>query len=174
MSCRRLLPDNAVVTTDAGNMGGWLARGFRFRRPGTFIGPASGAMGFGLPAAIAGIAARTRPHRGSVCGDGGFAMSAMELETAVREGAHPIVLVFDNERYGTIAMSQSQEGRSSAGSDLGPVDFAAIARAQVPRASVSRTTLTSRRRCVRPSCRASRRSSTCGWNRAWSQWMTGR
>lgn len=57
-------------------------------------------------------------------------MSAMELETAVREGAHPIVLVFDNERYGTIAMNQSQEGRSSAGSDLGPVDFAAIARAQ--------------------------------------------
>jgi acetolactate synthase I/II/III large subunit len=127
---RRVLPDNAVLTTDAGNMGGWLARGFRFRRPGTFIGPASGAMGFGLPAAVA--ASLHEPDRiaVAVCGDGGFAMSAMELETAVREGAHPIVLVFDNERYGTIAMSQSQEGRSSAGSNLGPVDFAAIARAQ--------------------------------------------
>ena len=101
---RRVLPDNAILTTDAGNMGGWLARGFRFRRAGTFIGPASGAMGFGLPAAIA--ASLHEPDRiaVAVCGDGGFAMSTMELETAVREGAHPIVLVLDNERYGTIAM----------------------------------------------------------------------
>lgn len=127
---RRVLPDNAVITTDAGNMGGWVARGYRFRRAGTFIGPASGAMGFGLPAAVA--ASLQDPDRIAVaiCGDGGFAMSMMELETAVREGAHPIVLVFDNERYGTIAMGQSREGRSSATSDLGPVDFAAVARAQ--------------------------------------------
>lgn len=127
---RRVLPDNAVLTTDAGNMGGWLARGFRFRRAGTFIGPASGAMGFGLPAAVA--ASLHEPDRIAVaiCGDGGFAMSAMELETAVRVGAHPIVLVLDNERYGTIAMSQSSEGRTSASSDLGAVDFAALARAQ--------------------------------------------
>ena len=126
---RRVLPDNAVITTDAGNMGGWLARGYRFRRAGTFIGPASGAMGFGLPAAIA--ASLQDPDRIAVaiCGDGGFAMSMMELETAVREGAHPIVLVFDNERYGTIAMGQSREGRSSATSELGSVDFAAVARA---------------------------------------------
>jgi acetolactate synthase-1/2/3 large subunit len=126
---RRVLPDNAVITTDAGNMGGWLARGFRFRRAGTFIGAASGAMGFGLPAAVA--ASLHEPDRIAValCGDGGFAISMMELETAVREGAHPIVLVFDNERFGTAAMRQSQEGRSSATSDLGPIDAAAVARA---------------------------------------------
>ena len=46
---RRLLPDDAILTTDAGNFGGWAARGFRFRRPGTFLGPTSGAMGYGLP-----------------------------------------------------------------------------------------------------------------------------
>jgi acetolactate synthase-1/2/3 large subunit len=86
-------------------------------------------MGFGLPAAVA--ASLQDPDRiaVAVCGDGGFAMSMMELETAVREGAHPIVLVFDNERYGTIAMGQSREGRSSATSELGSVDFAAVARA---------------------------------------------
>ncbi|MGH2465024.1 MAG: thiamine pyrophosphate-binding protein, partial [Candidatus Limnocylindrales bacterium] len=49
----RLLPPQTVVTTDAGNFAGWAARGLRCRRPGTFLGPTSGAMGFGLPAAIA-------------------------------------------------------------------------------------------------------------------------
>ncbi len=127
---RIVLPDNAIITTDAGNMGGWVARGYRFRRPGTFIGPTSGAMGFGLPAAIA--ASLQDPDRiaVAVCGDGGFAMTMMELETSVREGAHPIVLVFDNERYGTIAASQAGEGRATVSSELGLIDFAAIARAQ--------------------------------------------
>jgi acetolactate synthase-1/2/3 large subunit len=87
-------------------------------------------MGFGLPAAIA--ASLHDPDRiaVAVCGDGGFAMSMMELETSVREGAHPVILVLDDQRYGTIAMSQAREGRTTTSSTLGPVDFAAIARAQ--------------------------------------------
>jgi acetolactate synthase-1/2/3 large subunit len=117
------------VTTDAGNFSGWIARGFRFRRPGTFLGPTSGAMGYGLPAAIgAALVHRDRPVV-AVAGDGGFAMSMSELETAVREGLRIIVLVFDNERYGTIRMHQVRDGREPIGTDLGPVDFAAIARA---------------------------------------------
>jgi acetolactate synthase I/II/III large subunit len=127
---RRVLPDSATITTDAGNMGGWLARGYRFRRPGTFLGTSSGAMGYGLPAAVA--ASLHDPDRIAVaiCGDGGFAMSMMEIETAVREGAHPVVLVLDNERYGTIALSQVHAGRSTSTAELGPIDAAAIARAQ--------------------------------------------
>jgi acetolactate synthase I/II/III large subunit len=126
---RDVLPDNAVIATDAGNMGGWLARGYRFRRPGTFIGTASGAMGYGLPAAIA--ASLQDPDRIAVafCGDGGLAMTIGELETSVREGAHPVVIVLDDQRYGTIAMHQAREGRPAARSDLGPIDFAAVARA---------------------------------------------
>ena len=59
---RSLLPDDGIVTTDAGNFGTWAARGFRFRRPGTFLGSTSGAMGYGLPAAIAaGLVHRDRP-----------------------------------------------------------------------------------------------------------------
>ena len=103
---RRLLPDDAIITTDAGNFGGWAARGFRFRRPGTFLGPTSGAMGYGLPAAIAAsIVHRDRPVVALV-GDGGLAMTLADIETAVREHAKVIVLVFDNERYGTIRMHQ--------------------------------------------------------------------
>ena len=129
---RRILPDDAILATDAGNFGLWVARHFRFRRPGTFLGPTSGAMGYGLPAAIAAaLVHRDRPVV-AVAGDGGFAMTMAELETAVREKARVIAIVFDNERYGTIRMHQDRRGNGDDGAiatDLGPIDFAAIARA---------------------------------------------
>jgi acetolactate synthase-1/2/3 large subunit len=126
---RRVLPDDAILTTDAGNFAGWAGRGFRFRRPGTFLGPTSGAMGYGLPAAIAAaLVHRDRPVVALV-GDGGLGMTLAELETAVREHAKVIVVVFDNERYGTIRMWQDRRGTGQGvGTELGPVDFAAVAR----------------------------------------------
>jgi acetolactate synthase-1/2/3 large subunit len=127
-----LIPDDAIVTTDAGNFGLWVARHFRFRRPGTFLGPTSGAMGYALPAAIAaGLVHRDRVVV-AFAGDGGFAMTMAELETAVREKAKLIAIVFDNERYGTIRMHQDRRGggvERAIATDLGPIDFAAIARA---------------------------------------------
>jgi acetolactate synthase-1/2/3 large subunit len=127
---RRILPDDAILTTDAGNFAGWAGRGFRFRRPGTFLGPTSGAMGYGLAAAIAAaLVHRDRPVVALV-GDGGLAMTMAELETAVRVGARVVVVVFDNERYGTIRMWQERRGTGvGVATELGPVDFAAIARA---------------------------------------------
>jgi acetolactate synthase-1/2/3 large subunit len=126
---QRLLPSDSLISTDAGNFGGWAARGYRFMRPGTFVGPTSGAMGYGLPAAIA--ASLLRPDRPAValCGDGGFAMTMSELETAVREHVRPIAIVFDNRQYGTIHMHQERDGHMVAGTDLGAIDFAAAARA---------------------------------------------
>jgi acetolactate synthase-1/2/3 large subunit len=58
-----------------------------------------------------------------------MAMTMSELETAVRSGARPVVIVFDNRRFGTIAMHQRNEGRAETATELGPLDFAAIARA---------------------------------------------
>ncbi len=127
---RDVLPDDAILTTDAGNFAGWAGRGFRFRKPGTFLGPTSGAMGYGIPAAIAAsLVHRDRPVVALV-GDGGMAMTMAELETATREHARIIVLVFDNERYGTIRMWQETRGTGEGvATELGPVDFAAIGRA---------------------------------------------
>ena len=124
-----MLPDDAILTTDAGNFAGWAGRGFRFRRPGTFVGPTSGAMGYAVPAAIAAaLIHRDRPVV-ALAGDGGMAMTMAELETATREGARIIVLVFDNERYGTIRMWQARRGTGEGvATELGSVDFAAIAR----------------------------------------------
>ena len=123
-----LLPPQTVITTDAGNFAGWAARGLRLRRPGTFVGPTSGAMGYGLPAAIA--ASLEHPGRPviALAGDGGFAMTMNELETAVRARATVVALVFDNQRYGTIRVHQDRRGTGAGEStDLGPVDFAAAA-----------------------------------------------
>jgi acetolactate synthase-1/2/3 large subunit len=127
---RRVLPDDAILTTDAGNFAGWAGRGFRFRRPGTFLGPTSGSMGYGVPAAIAAsLVHRDRPVVALV-GDGGLAMTMAELETATREHARIIVVCFDNQRYGTIRMWQERRGTGQGvGTELGAVDFAAIGRA---------------------------------------------
>lgn len=126
---RRVLPDDAILTTDAGNFATWAARGFRYRRPGTFIGPTSGAMGYGLPAAItAALVHRDRPVVALV-GDGGLAMTMAELETAVREGARVVVVCFDNGRYGTIRMWQERRGQGiGVATELGSIDFAMVAR----------------------------------------------
>ncbi len=127
---RRLLPDDAIVTTDAGAFGGWAARGFRFRRPGTFLGPTSGAMGYGFPAALAAALVHRERRVVALIGDGGMGMTLAEVETAVREGAHLVAIVFDNERYGMIRDHQDRAGSATApGTDLGPLDFAAAARA---------------------------------------------
>jgi acetolactate synthase I/II/III large subunit len=125
----RLLPPEAIVTTDAGDFGTWAARGYRFSRPGTFLGSTAGAMGFGLPAAIGATLARPGRLGVSLSGDGGFAMTMAEMETAVRERAHVIALVFDNRRYGTITRHQGLRGGFGPAATLGAIDFAAVAEA---------------------------------------------
>jgi acetolactate synthase-1/2/3 large subunit len=125
---RDLLPDDAIVTTDAGSFGTWAARGFRFRRPGTFLGSTSGAMGYGLPAAIAaGLVHRDRAVVALV-GDGGLGMTLAEIETAVRMGLRTVIVVFDNQRYGMIRSYQDRRSGPAVATDLGPIDFAAAAK----------------------------------------------
>jgi len=123
----RTLPPDAIVTTDAGHFGGWAARGLWVRRPGTYLGSTAGAMGFGLPAAIAASLASPGRPVVALVGDGGLGMTGAELETAVREGARPVVVVFDNARYGTIHDHQARRGLAPVATDLGPVDWAMVA-----------------------------------------------
>ena len=122
-----VLSPDTIVTTDAGNFGGWAARGLVMRRPGTFLGSTAGAMGFAIPAAVAASLAGPGRPVVALAGDGGAAMTIAELETAIREGVHPVVLVFDNEQYGTIHDHQVQRGLAPVGTDLGPVDWAKVA-----------------------------------------------
>ncbi len=132
---QRLLPEDTLYANGAGNFAGWLHR--YCRHPGlqhhgrTQLAPSSGAMGYGLPAAVA--AALLQPQRWIVnlAGDGDFLMTGQELATATGHGAKKLIsIVVDNGTYGTIRMHQEREypGRVS-GSDLFNPDFAALARA---------------------------------------------
>lgn len=139
LTLQRLVPENTVYTNGAGNYSGWLHRYVQY--PGlqhhgrTQLAPTAGAMGYGVPAAIA--AALLYPQRTvvNVAGDGDFLMTGQELATATGYGAGRgagklLSIVVDNGSYGTIRMHQEREypGRVS-GSDLFNPDFAALARA---------------------------------------------
>ncbi len=104
-----MLPDDAILTNDAGNFSGWVQRFYRFRRYRTQVGPTSGAMGYGIPAAIA--ARLVHPDRPVVAfvGDGGAMMSGQEIATAVHYGIDPVILVVNNNAFGTIRMHQERE-----------------------------------------------------------------
>ena len=134
-SLQRLLPDSTVYTNGAGNFSGWLHR--YYSHPGlqhhgrTQLAPTSGAMGYGLPAAVAASLLQPQRWAVNIAGDGDFLMNGQELATATGYGAKKLLsVVVDNGTYGTIRMHQEREypGRV-AGSDLFNPDFAALARA---------------------------------------------
>jgi acetolactate synthase I/II/III large subunit len=127
---RQRLPDDAVVASGAGNYSVWVHRFFQFRRHGTQLAPKSGAMGFGVPAALAAKVVHPKRTVVAVAGDGDFVMCGQELATAVQHGLDVVVLVVDNGMYGTIRMHQERAypGRVIA-TDLQNPDFAALAQA---------------------------------------------
>src|SRR5690625_5211737 len=106
-----IIPENSITTSDAGNFYGWLARYFRFSHTKKYIGPTSGAMGYGFPAALGAKVGRPNETVISFSGDGGFIMTMQELETAVREQIHVIAIVVNNNMYGTIRAHQRSEER---------------------------------------------------------------
>ena len=128
LQLRSLVPQDAIVTNGAGNFSAWVHRFWRWRSYPTQLAPTSGAMGYGLPAAIA--AKVLEPERAVVCwsGDGDFLMLGQEVATAVQYDLPIVALVVDNGMYGTIRMHQERHfpGRV-VGTDLVNPDFAAYA-----------------------------------------------
>jgi acetolactate synthase-1/2/3 large subunit len=124
------LPDDAILTNGAGNYTSWLHRLYRYRGFRTQLGPYSGAMGYGVPAAIAAKALYPERIVVSWNGDGCFLMNGQELATAVQYRLAVVFVVIDNGMFGTIRMHQEKRypGRVS-GTDLVNPDFAALARA---------------------------------------------
>jgi len=120
----------AIVTNGAGNYSVWVHRFWRWHSYPSQLAPTSGAMGYGVPAAVAAKA--IAPDRTVICfaGDGDFLMTGQELATAVQYELPVIVLVVDNGMYGTIRMHQERNfpGRV-VGTDLVNPDFAAFAQA---------------------------------------------
>jgi acetolactate synthase-1/2/3 large subunit len=127
---RAVLPEDAIITNGAGNFAIWSGRFLKYGENMRLLAPQSGAMGYGIPAAIA--AKLVHPDRRVVCfaGDGDFQMTGAELATAAQAGAQPVILVLNNGTYGTILAHQEKHypGRVSHTTMVNP-DFAALARA---------------------------------------------
>ena len=124
------LPEDAIVANGAGNFATWLHRHFSYKGYPAQLAPTSGAMGYGVPAAVA--ASLAHPGRTVLgwCGDGDFLMTGQELATAAQYGARPVIVVVNNSMYGTIRMHQEREfPERVSGTELRNPDFAAYARA---------------------------------------------
>jgi len=125
---RTHLSGAATITTGAGNYASWVNRFFRFADGDALLGPTSGSMGYGVPAAVGAL--RLDPKRTviSFAGDGCFLMNGQEFATAVQYGLPLIVIVADNGTYGTIRMHQEMHypGRV-VGTGLTNPDFAQYA-----------------------------------------------
>jgi acetolactate synthase-1/2/3 large subunit len=126
---RNVLPNDAIITTDAGNFSGWAQRYLQYGRPGRLLAPVSGAMGYSVPSAIGAAIANPDKLVLGLCGDGGFMMNGQELATAMHHGVKPIIMICNNGMYGTIRMHQEKKypGRISATSLTNP-DFVALAK----------------------------------------------
>ncbi len=127
---RERLPEDAILTNGAGNFTVWPNKFFKFSKQARLLAPQSGAMGYGVPAAIA--AKSVHPEKTVVCfaGDGDFQMTCNELATAVQANAQPIILVLNNGIYGTIRAHQERQypARVSSTTMVSP-DFVALANA---------------------------------------------
>ncbi|MCF6304101.1 MAG: thiamine pyrophosphate-binding protein [Rhodobacteraceae bacterium] len=124
------LPENAILTNGAGNFAIWPNKFFEFGAEARLLGPQSGAMGYGLPAAIA--AKIEHPDRAVICiaGDGDFQMNMQELGSAMQSGAQPVILLVNNGTYGTIRMHQERDYPNRISfTDIENPDFVSIAKA---------------------------------------------
>jgi acetolactate synthase-1/2/3 large subunit len=126
---RDVLPDNAIVTNGAGNFATWPSKFIKYNKDMRLLAPQSGAMGYGLPAALAAKAHDADRFVLCFAGDGDFQMNCAELGTGMQAGLYPIVLIVNNGSYGTIRMHQERNyPHRVSGTDLQNPDFAGLAR----------------------------------------------
>jgi acetolactate synthase-1/2/3 large subunit len=117
-------PDDAIITTDAGNMSTWVHRHWVMTPKNTLLGAIAGAMGFGVPTAVAAAIVDSSRMAITFVGDGGILMTGQELATAVQYGAKPKVVISDNGIYGTIRTHQERHyPHRVSGTDLVNPDF---------------------------------------------------
>jgi len=134
-----MAPAGAIYANGAGNYAGWLHRFHQYtslqHHGRTQLAPTAGAMGYGVPAAIAAnllFPARTAI---AIAGDGDFLMTGQELATASAHGAGRgagklVVVVVDNGSFGTIRMHQERDYPARvSGTGLTNPDFVQLARA---------------------------------------------
>ena len=104
---RKLLPDDAIVTTEVGQNQMWSALYYKALKPRTFISSGGlGTMGFGFPASLGAKVACPNRHVVDIAGDGSFIMTEQELACSVNENIPVTVIVLNNSVLGMVAQWQ--------------------------------------------------------------------
>ena len=122
------LPADAIITHGAGNFSIWANKFMQYGCDQRLLGPQSGSMGFGLPAALAAKAHDSGRFVLCFAGDGDFQMNGAELGTALQAGLHPVILILNNSSYGTIRMHQERAYPARiSGTEIVNPDYVALA-----------------------------------------------
>jgi acetolactate synthase-1/2/3 large subunit len=94
------------------------------------ISARNGSMGYSIPSAVAASLSHPGRRIVTIAGDGEFLMNGQELATAAQYGATPLVIVMDNQEYGTIRTHQERHyPHRVSGTQLKNPDFALMAQA---------------------------------------------
>ncbi|MCX6031548.1 MAG: thiamine pyrophosphate-binding protein [Chloroflexi bacterium] len=130
MAMQAVLARDAIVVNDAALVNAWTARYLPTCTPRSFLFPNGfAALGFGLPAALGAKVACPERQVVVVCGDGGFLFTAQELATAVQYGLNVVVMIFNDNSYGSIARLQRTYFGPTFAADLVNPDFVRLAEA---------------------------------------------
>jgi sulfoacetaldehyde acetyltransferase len=124
------LPDNAIVTTDIGNISSVANSYLRFKDPRRFLAAMSfGNCGYSYPTALGAKLGRPDLPVVANIGDGAWGMSLAEVMTAVRENIPVVAIVWNNNQWGAEKKNQIDfYDNRFVGANLQNPDFAGIAR----------------------------------------------
>ena len=129
---RKMLPEDAVITTEVGQNQMWAALYLKAYKPRAFISSGGlGTMGFGFPASLGAKVACPDVPVVDIAGDGSFLMTEQDLASSVAEKIPVIVIILDNRFLGMVAQWQRLfYDRRYSSIDLGKTpDFVKLAEA---------------------------------------------
>ena len=127
----KAMPKRAMISTDIGNINSVANSYLRFEEPRSFFAPMSfGNCGYALPTIIGAKAAAPDRPAIAYAGDGAWAMSMVEVMTAVRHNIPVTAVVFHNRQWGAEKKNQVDfYGRRFVAEELESPSFAGIAQA---------------------------------------------
>jgi pyruvate oxidase len=126
---QKVVPDDAILSVDVGNVTVWMARHFHMTHQKFIISSWLATLGCGLPGAIAGGIAYPNKKVFAICGDGGFGMTMADFLTAVKYKLPIVVIVLNNHKIAMIKFEQEVMGNIEYGTDLHNPNFASYAEA---------------------------------------------
>ena len=123
-----VLPEETIVAVDVGAHKMLTCQAWKSTVPGSFlVSNGMSSMGYGVPSTLAASLVMPRRPVIGIIGDGGFGMMVQELETAVRMGVKPLLVVFCDRSLAVIKVAQKNRNLPYRGVDFGPVNWADVA-----------------------------------------------